>query len=368
MGEGPLQRYRAAVADGRLSGDAHQEKVAQALETLATALEQREPGKRSFFGFGKALPLALRGIYIHGPVGRGKSMLMDLFFESVAFEAKRRVHFHAFMAEIHAGVKAWRDKDADDPVGRMARDIAVDAGLLCFDEFQVTDIADAMILSRLFKALFEENVVLVATSNRAPDELYENGINRQLFLPAITLIEERMAVMSLDGPIDYRLAKLGRARVYFSPLGKESDAALDEIWHDLTGLAHGKPGSLSVAERTLAIPELAKGVARFSFDELCVAALGPGDYLAIAEAFHAIVLRNVPVIRPEQRNEARRFLILIDALYERGVKLVCSAAVPADALYPSGDGARDFERAASRLIEMQSTDYLARPHRQREAA
>ena len=364
MAEGPLERYRAIVAAGRLTGDAAQERVAVALDSLATEFAAQRPAKRLLFGRRNG-PALVRGLYIHGPVGRGKSMLMDMFFDTVAVEAKRRVHFDDFMAEVHNGVKAWRDKDADDPVGRIARDIAVEATLLCFDEFQVGDIADAMILGRLFKVLFEQNVVVVATSNRSPDELYENGLNRQLFLPAIALIEERMQVMQLDGPIDYRLAKLDRARVYFTPIDKASDAALDHVWHDLTGTTHGAPGSVAAVGRNVAVPEQAKGVARFAFEDLCVAALGPNDFLAIADAFHAIVLKGVPVIRPEQRNEAKRFVTLIDALYERGVKLVCSAAAPAAALYPAGDGAREFERAASRLIEMQSVDYLSRAHQSR---
>ncbi len=364
MAEGPLERYRAAVADGRLTGDAGQESVAAALDALSTRIVLREAQFRSLIARLTGLAI-VRGLYIHGPVGRGKSMLMDMFFETVSVEAKRRVHFHAFMAEVHQGIKVWRDKDADDPVGRFARAIAADVRLLCFDEFQVGDIADAMILGRLFKALFDEHVVIVATSNRAPDELYENGINRQLFLPAIALIEEHMQVMRLDGPIDYRLAKLERGRVYFTPINKDSDAALDEVWRDLTGTAHGTSGSVTTLGRAVAVPEQAKGVARFTFDELCVAALGPNEYLALADSFHAIVLKGVPVIRPEQRNEAKRFVTLIDALYERGVKLVWSAAAAPAALYPSGDGAREFERAASRLIEMQSADYLARAHQPR---
>jgi cell division protein ZapE len=363
MAGGPLERYRAAVGSGHLTGDAGQERVAMALDGLASEVEARKT-RRSFFSW-RSGPAPVRGLYIFGPVGRGKSMLMDLFFDTVAVEAKRRVHFHEFMAGVHGGVKAWRDKDANDPVGRIARDIAVETQLLCFDEFQVTDIADAMILSRLFKALFDESVVIVATSNRAPEELYENGINRQLFLPAIKLIEDHMSIMSLDGPIDYRLAKLGQARVYFTPLGPESDAALDDVWHDLTGVAHGVPSALSILGRSLPIPEQAKGVARFTFEELCGAPLGPNDYLAIADAFHALVLKDVPQLQPEQRNEAKRFLTLIDALYERSVKLICSAAGAPDELYVSGDVAREFERAASRLIEMQSTEYLARPHQPR---
>jgi cell division protein ZapE len=344
----------------------HQENLARALDELGQAMQRRESARRPLLGLRKAAPVP-RGLYIHGPVGRGKSMLMDLFFDSVAVAAKRRVHFHAFMAEVHAGVKKWRDKDADDPIGRVARALASETVLLCLDEFQVSDIADAMILSRLLKALFEAAVVIVATSNRAPHELYENGINRQLFLPAVALIEERMEIVALDGPIDYRLAKLGRARTYFTPIGKESDAALDEIWHDLTGLARGSPSTLAVAGRAVAVPEQAKGVARFTFDQLCVAPLGPSDYLAIAETFHALVVKGIPILRPEQRNEAKRLVILIDALYERGVKFVCSAAAAPDMLCPSGEVAREFARAASRMIEMQTNDYLARPRQPQQS-
>lgn len=358
----PAERYRALVAEGKLTGDPAQERVAAALERLATALDDYQPGKKSFLGLGKA-PTAPRGLYIHGPVGRGKSMLMDMFFETVDFVPKSRIHFHDFMARVHADVKLWRDKDPGDPIPRVAKDVAMEAGLLCFDEFQVSDIADAMILGRLFKALFESGVVVVATSNRHPRELYENGINRQLFVPTIDLIESRMEVLVLDGPIDYRLARLERGHVYFTPLGNDADTALDNVWHDLTGVAHGAPGSLDVIGRILNVPEQAKGVARFTFDQLCVAALGPQDYLALADTYHALVLKGVPQLTPDQRNEARRFGTLVDALYERSVKLICSAAVAPAGLYRAGDGAFEFERAASRLIEMQTPDYLARLHK-----
>jgi cell division protein ZapE len=290
-------------------------------------------------------------------------MLMDMFYETVDFAPKARVHFHDFMARVHADVKLWRDKDPGDPIPHVAVDIRASTALLCFDEFQVTDIADAMILSRLFKALFDLGVVVVATSNRHPRELYENGINRQLFVPAIDLIESRMDVAELDGPIDYRLARLERSRVYFTPLGPDADMALDGVWHDLTGVAHGMPGALEVLGRALAVPEQAKGVARFTFDRLCVAALGPQDYLALADTYHALVLKDVPQLTADQRNEAKRFGTLVDALYERSVKLVCSAAVAPAELYRAGDGACEFERAASRLIEMQTPDYLARLHK-----
>lgn len=357
----PAERYAALIAEGKLTGDPAQERVSAALERLSQALDGYTPARKSLFGRRKANG-APRGLYIHGPVGRGKSMLMDMFFESVAFEPKRRVHFHDFMAEVHAAVKRWRDENEGDPIPRVAEGIRAGAALLCFDEFQVTDIADAMILHRLFAALFEAGMIVVATSNRRPRDLYENGINRQLFLPAIDLIEQRMDVVELDGPIDYRLARLERSRVYFTPLGKEAAAALDGVWHDLTGVAHGEPGELEVLGRRLAVPEQARGVARFTFDELCVAAVGPQDYLTLADTFHAVVLEDVPRLTPDKRNEAKRFVTLIDALYDRAVKLVCTAAAMPAELYPKGDGAFEFERTASRLIEMQTPEYLARRH------
>jgi len=358
----PAERYRALVAEGKLTGDPAQERVAAGLEKIAEALDGYEPGKKSLFGLGKA-QTPPRGLYIHGPVGRGKSMLMDMFFANVEFEPKRRVHFHDFMAEVHAAVNRWRDRDEGDPIPRVAQEIHAGAALLCFDEFQVQDIADAMILGRLFAAVFELGTVVVATSNRPPRDLYENGINRQLFLPAIDLIERHMDVLELDGPIDYRLARLERSRVYFTPPGKDADQALARIWHDLTGTTRGAPGAVGVLGRSVAVPEQARGVARFTFDELCVAALGPQDYLALADAFHAMILRNIPQLTSDKRNEAKRFVTLIDALYERHVKLVCSAAAAPDQIYTSGDGAFEFERAASRLIEMQTPEYLARLHK-----
>jgi cell division protein ZapE len=358
----PADRYRALIAEKKLTGDPEQEAVAAALDRLAHALAAYEPNKKSFLGFGKA-PVPPRGLYIHGPVGRGKSMLMDMFYDTVEFAPKRRVHFHDFMGRVHRDVKRWRESDPGDPIPRVAQAIRAETALLCFDEFQVSDITDAMILGRLFEALFELGVVVVATSNRHPGELYENGINRQLFLPAIALIEARMEVLKLDGPIDYRLARLERSRVYFTPLGKEADAALDQVWHDLTGMAHGAPGELEVLGRKLAVPEQAKGVARFTFDQLCATALGPQDYLALADNYHALVLRGVPQLTADQRNEAKRFVMLVDALYERSVKLVCTAAAPPGELYRVGDGSFEFERASSRLNEMQAPDYLARLHK-----
>jgi cell division protein ZapE len=290
-------------------------------------------------------------------------MLMDLFFNSANTEPRRRIHFHDFMAEVHAGVKHWRDSDPGDPIPKVVADMSAKAALLCFDEFQVSDIADAMILGRLFAGLFERGTVIVATSNRHPRELYENGINRQLFLPAIGLIEERMDVLKLEGPIDYRLARLERGHVYFSPLGRESDEHLEAVWFDLTGVHAGTPSRLSVMGRDLEIPEQARGVARFSFAQLCEAPLGPQDFLALADNFHAVVLRGLPRLTPDRRNEAKRFVTLIDALYERNVKFICTAETSPDALYLAGDGSFEFERTASRLIEMQTPAYLARGHK-----
>ncbi len=358
----PADRYRALVAEGKLTGDPEQEAVAAALDRLAQALTGYDPNKKTFLGFAKA-QTPPRGLYIHGPVGRGKSMLMDMFFDTVAFAPKRRTHFHDFMARVHRDVKAIREAELGDPIPRVAESIRAETVLLCFDEFQVSDITDAMILGRLFGALFELGVVVVATSNRHPRELYENGINRQLFLPAIDMIESRMDVLKLDGPIDYRLARLERSRVYFTPLNKDADVALDEVWHDLTGMAHGTPGEIEVLGRRLVVPEQAKGVARFSFNDLCATALGSQDYLALADNFHALVLNGVPQLTPDRRDEAKRFVTLIDTLYERSVKLVCSAAVAPAEIYRAGDGTFEFERASSRLNEMRTPDYLARPHK-----
>jgi cell division protein ZapE len=356
----PAERYRALVAEKKLTGDPAQERVSSALEALATKLET--PARKSLFGFGRAAPPP-RGLYIHGPVGRGKSMLMDLFYENVAVAPKRRVHFQDFMADVHVAVKHWREEDPGNEIARTAAGIRTNAALLCFDEFQVSDIADAMILARLFEALFESGIVVVATSNRHPHALYENGINRQLFLPAIGLIEKHMDVMHLDGPIDYRLAHLERARVYFTPLGAGATEALNAVWHNLTGTMRGEPAELDVLGRRLKVPEQARGAARFTFDDLCVAPLGPQDFLILADTFHAVVVKDIPRLTPDKRNEAKRFVTLIDALYERSAKFICSAAVAPHALYPAGDGAFEFERTASRLAEMQTPEYLGRSHK-----
>lgn len=359
----PVERYAQLVSAGKLSGDPAQLRVVEALAALSSSLEAWSASRRrSLLPFRKPGPPP-KGMYIHGPVGRGKSMLMDLFCEAAPIEPRRRVHFHDFMADVHKAVKRWRDSQPGDPIPKVADEISRGAALLCFDEFQVTDIADAMILYRLFAELFERNVIIVATSNRIPADLYENGINRQLFMPAIALIEKQMTVIHLAGPIDYRLARLERSAVWFHPLTADAARALDNLWLDLTGVHAGMPDSVEVMGRKLDIPEQARGVARFTFDTLCRTAMGPQDYLAIADRYHAVVVSGIPRMRPQHRNEAKRFVTLVDALYDRCVKLLATAEAPPADLYPEGDGAFEFERTVSRLIEMQSADYLARRHK-----
>jgi cell division protein ZapE len=378
----PIERYRALLQSGRFQPDPAQARAAQALDRLYRELEDYRPGRR-LFSFGAGSPAAApKGIYIHGDVGRGKSLLMDMFFESAMTAKKRRVHFNAFMVETHARIHEWRGlspqervrrdefvKEAgDDPIAPVAKRIFSEANLLCFDEFQVTDVADAMILKRLFEALLGLGTVIVATSNTPPERLYEGGLNRGLFLSFIALLEERMEVIELDGPRDYRLGHTDGLKVYLTPLGREADTAMDEAWRRLTGGKKGEPLTLNVLDRELVVPQAAGGVARFSFDALCGQPLGAADYLAIARTFHTLLLDRIPRLSPAQRNEARRFTLLIDTLYDEKVKLVCSAASPPSELYVEGDNAEAFRRAASRLVEMQSAQYLREQHGAREAA
>jgi cell division protein ZapE len=349
-----LTAYRKAVSDGALKKDAGQERVAVKLQAVAAGLKSYRPGR--FFG-GKPP----RGLYIFGDVGRGKTMLMDLFFENAQAKTKRRVHFNVFMTETHARLHAERHRaGSSDPIPPVAKLIADEASLLCFDEFQVADVADAMILGRLFEHLFERGVVIVATSNTAPARLYEGGLNRQLFLPFIALIEEKLEVVELGGAIDYRRGLIGGLNVYLTPLGPETDAAMDEDWFQLTGVKRGESATLTVLGRSLAVPQAAKGVARFAFDDLCLKPLAAADYLAVARAFHTVLIDRIPQMSSSMRDAARRFVVLIDTLYDEGIKLVCSAAVPPDRLYTDGDGAAAFQRTVSRLIEMQSREYLER--------
>jgi len=360
--------YRERLQAGDLKPDPAQEAGVAALSRLEAELNAA--GEPSFgLSFFKR-PKTLRGVYLWGPVGRGKSMLMDLFFASAPVTKKRRVHFQAFMAEVHGLIDQWRKGDAaarkarfgqskgDDPIAPTAELIAEDARLLCFDELQVTDIADAMILGRLFEALFGRGVVLVATSNRSPDDLYKDGLNRQLFLPFIAMLKERLEQVRLAGPTDFRLDLLRSAQVYFSPIAPATEAGFDALWRDLLGENQEVGATLEVLGRKLHLPRAVGGLLRASFASLCGTALGPQDYLAMAERFHTVFLEAVPMLTPDRRDAARRLVTLIDTLYEAGARLVVLAAAEPDELYPAGDGAFEFERTASRLHEMRSAAWL----------
>ena len=359
MTKGPLETLKGRVAAGEMDADTAQLNAAAMLSDLEAELGRWRSVKRwSLGGLLGGRAAAPRGLYIHGQVGRGKTMLMDLFFESSRFASKRRLHFHEFMAETHDLIGAARKRVDGDPIPHVAAEIAASAGLLCFDELHVTDIADAMILGRLFKGLFEREVVMVATSNVPPSGLYRHGLNRQLFLPTIALIEAHMAVHELVSPKDFRLDKLEGQRLYFTPADAAAHAALGAAFSRLTGLAHGTPTTLSVKGRNLAVPEAARGVARYTFDQLCDRPLGSLDYLALAHRFHTIIIEGIPRLVPERRAAARRFVNLIDTLYDARVGLIASAEAEPDDLHPSGDEAFLFERTASRLIEMRSAAYL----------
>ncbi|MFZ0601580.1 MAG: cell division protein ZapE [Roseiarcus sp.] len=365
--------YRALVSDRGFEFDPAQAELADRLDALSPALKcyRAEPRPGAFARFmGLKVAEPPRGLYIYGPVGRGKTMLMDMFFDAAPAPLKRRAHFHAFMADVHARLHQWRqamkrgEATGEDPIAPVATELAREASLLCFDEFSVRDIADAMILGRLFTALFAAGVVVVATSNVAPDELYKDGLNRALFLPFVALLKERLEVVELDARIDYRLQKLRRAPVYYTPLGPKADAALDAAFLALTGHERGEPMTIELLGRRLDAPQAIDGVARFDFDSLCRRPLGAADYLKLAQRFHTIILDRIPRLGESERNEARRFTILIDALYDMRIKLIASAAGEPEKLYSGVDGAEAFEfkRTASRLYEMRSADYLALPH------
>jgi len=365
-GEGPLFAYRRRRSEGKLEADPAQLLAAEKLQALHNTLLRQEAesrgGWRLPLGLGRRPEPAPQGLYIFGAVGRGKSMLMDLFFAGAPEAKKRRVHFDAFMLEVHETLHGLRRQAVADPIGALAGQIAAASRLLCFDEFQVTNISDAMLLGRLFTALFEAGVVVVATSNVAPGDLYAGGLQRDRFLPFIDLIERHLDLLALDGETDYRRRRIRDLAVYLTPLGPDSTRALGDAFARLTDDAIPVSLRLTAQARVVEVPRAAKGVAWFQFDALCRKPLGAGDYLAIAMHFHSILIDGVPRLAPEERNEARRFLTLVEALYEHRVHLICAAADQPDRLYPSGDGALEFRRIASRLLEMQSPDYLSLAH------
>ena len=364
---GPVvEAYAALVAAGELKPDPDQEKAAQALDRLAADLGRTKTGFLSRL-FGRETPVPC-GVYLWGGVGRGKSMLMDLAFEHIDAEPKRRTHFHAFMIEVHERLRQARKDEEGDPVIRVAEDIAEELRFLAFDEMMVTNPADAMIMSRLFTALIDNGVGIVTTSNRPPADLYKDGLNRQLFLPFIALIEQRMKIVSLNGPTDYRLDRMQGLDTWLVPNGPEASDKLSEAFFRMTDYPVEDRAKVPAEElevgggRTLHVPKSLKGVAVFSFKRLCGQPRGAADYLAVARRFHTVIVVGIPVMSREMRNEAARFVTLIDALYEHKVKLLAAAdAEPAD-LYPSGDGNFEFQRTISRLEEMQSADYLAEGH------
>jgi len=367
-GRGPLTRYRALVASGAIAADPVQAMAAEKLQLLYHALLNYRPngGSKSWrerLGLvRRAQEPAPQGLYIFGPVGRGKSMLMDLFFATAPVEAKQRVHFHEFMLEVHQSMHEWRQSNEGDPIPPLADRVAQTSWLLCFDEFQVTNIADAMLLGRLFEALFQRGVVVVATSNSAPADLYQGGLQRERFLPFIALITEQLDLVELDGPMDYRLLRMKGRPLYFHPLGPAATARLEEIWSLLTDGAKGEPATFTVQGRQLEIMRAAKGTAFMSFDALCGRPLGAADYLTLATHFHTLLLEGVPRFTPERRNEGKRFITLVDELYEHRSLLAMTAEAPIDELAASDDIEFEYRRTHSRLVEMQSDDYRERHH------
>lgn len=369
MHESVARHYEALTEAGTIVSDPVQRVLIVSLDGLNQAIHERSQasqkrGLARLFSR-RSEPPPLHGLYIWGGVGRGKTLLMDIFFDVAPTERKRRAHFHEFMADVHDRIAAFRRKlkagevRGDDPIAPVANDIASEIELLCFDEFAVYDIADAMILSRLFEQLFRRGVIVVATTNVEPDNLYRDGLNRALFLPFIALLKKHMSIFHLDAPRDYRLGNEETGERYVVPLGPQADAYLDTHFRSLTGVDRGSPMELSVKGRRIEIPEAAEGVARFKFDDLCSRPLGASDFLRIAERFHTIILADVPILSAARRNEAKRLINLVDTIYDQRVRLIVSAEAEADQLWQGRQGAEtfEFERTASRLIEIRSDSY-----------
>ncbi len=361
-------QYNSLVAASELKPDPDQLAAVVALGKVQAELEAVPPRGSTIWRFLGKKPEPARGLYIWGGVGRGKSMLMDLFFDCVRIRRKRRAHFHEFMLDIHQRLKVEREKEEGDPILPLVKALADESRLLCFDEMVVNNMADAAIMSRLFTGLIEGGVTVVTTSNRHPDDLYKDGLNRQLFLPFIDLVKAKLDVIGLNGPTDYRRDRLGNAQVWLVPNGAEATKALSQSFFRLTDYPPEDRANVPSAEidlgggRSLHVPKSLKGVAVFSFKRLCGEPRGAADYLAIARRYHTVMIVGVPVLGPQSRNEAARFVTLVDSLYEYKVKLLASADALPDALYREGDGRFEFDRTISRLLEMQSEEYLADGH------